>query len=308
MENKITFSQAVEGYMLSARAGHLSAHTVRDYLTTYRKFGNYLEDDLRIAEISANHVRSFLAEQSVSKKTVLNYHVGLSSLWTWALQEELVTEHIVRKVRRPKPEKKAIKPYSEAEVRAMLNSLRYSKTYHRPGKKETSHKLPYEERNRAIILLLLDTGMRASELCDLNIHHIDLKARYVRVMGKGDKERILPFSARTGKAIWRYLAERKDSDLGEPLFVRQDERALDGHSLLKVLRRIGQRAGVVGATIHRFRHTFAINFLRNGGDPWSLQMMLGHATLEMVKTYLALANTDLEKNHKIASPVDHWRL
>lgn len=214
MKNQVTFSQAVEGFTLPVRAGHLSAHTIKDYLTTYRKFEIFMVNDLPIAEITTHHVRTFLAEQTVSKKTVLNYHVGLSSLWTWALQEELVTAHVVRKVRRPKPEKKAIKPYSEADVRAMLNSLRYSRTYHRPGKKETSHRLQYEERNRTIILLLLDTGIQASELCDLNIHHVDLKARYIRVMGKGDKERILPFSARTGKAIWRYLAGRKDSDFG----------------------------------------------------------------------------------------------
>jgi len=74
------------------------------------------------------------------------------------------------------------------------------------------------------------------------------------------------------------------------------------------LERIGVRAGVSGVTVHRFRHTFAINYLRNGGDPWSLQMMLGHSTMEMVKNYLALAQADLEKNHKIASPVDNWRL
>jgi len=65
---------------------------------------------------------------------------------------------------------------------------------------------------------------------------------------------------------------------------------------------------VEGVNVHRFRHTFAINYLRNGGDPWSLQMMLGHSTMEMVKNYLALAQADLEKNHKLASPVYNWML
>ena len=308
MKSPISFSKAVEGYLLAVSAGHLSEHTIRDYQTTFQKLTDYLNEDFPITEITEEHVRSFLAEQTVSKKTVLNYHIGLSALWTWAVDEGIVDIHIIRKVRKPKPEKRVIKPYSEAEIRAMLNSLGYSRAYHRPGKQETTHKLPFEERNRAMILLLLDTGIRASELCELKIHHMDLKVRDIRVMGKGDKERILPFSARTGKALWRYLATRENDDLGEWLFVRRDDLPFDRSSLLKVLRVIGSRAGVRGVNLHRFRHTFAINFLRNGGDPWSLQMMLGHATMEMVKTYLALANADLEKNHKIASPVDHWRL
>jgi site-specific recombinase XerD len=83
----------------------------------------------------------------------------------------------------------------------MLNALAHSRAYIRPGKRESVHSLQHGERNWAIILLLLDTGMRASELCTLHIHHIDLQSRWVRVYGKGDKERVLPFSARTGMAM-----------------------------------------------------------------------------------------------------------
>ena len=83
---------------------------------------------------------------------------------------------------------------------------------------------------------------------------------------------------------------------------------MDGDRLLKIVKSIGRRAGVKGVTVHRFRHTFAINYLRNGGDPWSLQMMMGHSSMETVKIYLALAQAELEKTHKTASPVDNWRL
>jgi integrase/recombinase XerD len=83
---------------------------------------------------------------------------------------------------------------------------------------------------------------------------------------------------------------------------------LDRGNLLKVIHTIALRGGIQGGSVHRFRHTFAINFLRNGGDPYELQMALGHSTMEMVKHYLEISNADLERNHKIASPVDNWRL
>ena len=304
----ISLSKVIDGYFLAANARRLSEATLKDYGNTFRKFESHLGKDPPMGDITADHIRGFLAVQNVSKKTLLNYHIGLSALWTWALDENLVSEHTVRKVQRPRPEKKAVKPYRESDIKALLSALRYSRPYHRPGKQETTHRLPFKERNRALILLLVDTGIRASELCDIKIHHVDLKGRYIRVMGKGDKERIVPFSARTGKALWRYLATRDRDNLGDPLFERRDNQPFDRSSLLKTLKVICKRAGVRGVNIHRFRHTFAINYLRNGGDPWSLQMMLGHATLEMVKKTLALANADLQKNHRIASPVDKWRL
>ena len=308
MKTLFTFSQAVEGYTLAAHSRRLSENTLSDYHNTFRKFQAYLNGDPPIEYISKQQIEMFLSRQDVSKKTLLNYHVGLSALWSWAVGEGIVKNHILHLVERAKPEKRSINPYSMNDVRSMLAVLQQSRSYHRPGKKESMHGLPNAERNRMIILILLDTGIRASELCELRIHQVDVRNNRITVFGKGCKERTLPFSSRTGQAIWRYLAIRNDASAGDFLIVSTLDRPFDRNTLRRTLNRIGDRAGVGDVNVHRFRHTFAINYLRNGGDPWSLQMMLGHSTMEMVKNYLALAQADLEKNHKIASPVDNWRL
>jgi integrase/recombinase XerD len=305
---EIPITKAIAGYLLAAEARHLSPNTLRDYTTTFQRFLNFLGSDPPISQITPREIETFLGVQVVSKKTILNYHIGLSALWTWALAEEIVPSHILRRVERARPEKRAVVPFSENDIRSMLSVLVATRPYTRPGKKESAHTVPHSYRNRAIILLLLDTGIRSSELCNLLVLHTDLKNRRIRVMGKGSKERSLPFCARTGQAIWKYLAARKDDTVGGCLFNTGEGNPLSPDRMLKLLHSIGYRAGVENVHPHRFRHTFAINFLRNGGDPWSLQMMLGHASMEMVKTYLSIAQADLDKSHKQASPVDNWRL
>jgi site-specific recombinase XerD len=150
--------------------------------------------------------------------------------------------------------------------------------------------------------------MRAEALVSLTLADCDLKNQRLKIFGKGDNERLLPISSRTAQTIWKYLAARKDERPIAPLFATENETPLDRHDLRKRLVEIGRRAGVSGVNVHRFRHTFAINYLRNGGDIYTLQMILGHATLEMCKRYLHLAQTDADEKHKIASPVMNWRL
>lgn len=138
---------------------------------------------------------------------------------------------------------------------------------------------------------------------------MDAKNQRIKVMGKGSKERMVRLSANTTKAIWHYLTTRPEAASTEPLFSNHAETShITRRNLLTLLSRIGALAGVKDVHPHRFRHTFAIEFLRNGGNIYALQEILGHASLDMCKRYLTLAQADAEAAHKIASPVANWKL
>lgn len=306
----LTLSQIIDGFNLAARARSLSEHTIRDYNTTFKKFLRHLRSDPLFTEITKKQIRQFLAAQKeLSNKTLLNYHTGLSALYTWAVGEGYAEEHLMHGIDRPKPEQRVIQPIPLDHIRAMLSVLGTSKAYKRPGKRTSTHSTLFADRNRAILLLLLDTGIRASELCGIKIHQIDLDQRKVKVFGKGAKERILPFSARTGQVIWKYLAtQRKDDHVGQPLFATGRGQPLTRTSLRHIIERICARADLPKYTPHDFRHTFAVNYLRNYPNIYTLQEMLGHTTLDMVKRYLAISQNDLDDAHQHASPVEHWGL
>ena len=88
----------------------------------------------------------------------------------------------------------------------------------------------------------------------------------------------------------------------------ENGRLFNRHRLLDLRQTMGARAGVTAVTVHRFRHASAIKYLRNGEDPYTLQRLLGHSTLDRVKRYLAIAQADIERAHRRASPVDNWAL
>jgi site-specific recombinase XerD len=155
-------------------------------------------------------------------------------------------------------------------------------------------------RDQVIILFLLDTGVRASELCKLRVSDIGKDGVYVR--GKGSKDRIVPMSDTVRAALQEYLGAKKRK-AGDRVFQTIQGNPMTPSSLRGVIKRMARRAGVPKAHPHRFRHTFAINFLRNGGDVFSLQRILGHETLDMVKRYLAIAKSDISLAHAKVSPV-----
>lgn len=170
---------------------------------------------------------------------------------------------------------------------------------------------PTARRDTAIVLTLLDTGLRVSELARLFVEDVDMEKGEIFVApygsGRKTKSRYVYIGASTRKALWKYLAERQARP-SERLFLTEHGNAMNRTSIRVLVNALGQRAGVTDVHPHRFRHTFAISYLRNGGDVFTLQRLLGHSTLTMVLHYLKLADTDSAAAHKRASPADRWKL
>lgn len=287
-------SLAVEGWLLTCAARSFSPNTIDGYTRTLKKFRVFLQDDPPIRSITTKHIEAFLVAQPVKKKSKLDYYVGLSSLWTWALKEGLVNSHQVRALQAPKAETTQVEPFSDIDIKLLFNAV--------------SGPSPYKLKYRAIMMILLDTGLRASELCGLVVGDLHLKEGNAIVMGKGSKERRVEFGPRTSQAIWKYLASRGVLQPEADFLISRTGRRLDREDLAKRLHTIGMRAGVERCHPHRFRHTFAIMFLRNGGNSLALQRLLGHSTMEMVRHYVKLSEVDLAQAHRRASPVENLRL
>ena len=153
----------------------------------------------------------------------------------------------------------------------------------------------------AIIYTLVDSGLRASELCALTVRDYDQRRGRLHVRhGKGDKARLVPLGNTAKSAIGDYLGTRGKTKPADPFFATRTNTHLERNNLGSLLERIGQAAGVKGCNPHRFRHTFSINFLRNGGNVFLLQELLGHASLEMVQRYARIAERDIDSAGKFS--------
>lgn len=277
-------SQLVGEFIIAKRAQRLSVHTISDYSLTLKRFQNFI-GDVNVDAISFQDVASFLASFDVSKKTVLNYWVALASMWSYAVKQKIVVENIVYRVVPPKPEKREVIPFSSSEFFLLLSACQSGKN---------------SLRDYAILLVLLDTGVRASELCSLRVR--DYSGYSILVFGKGSKERELPLSKKSLEALDFYLSSRNVVDR-DFLFVSGSGFSFGRHALRLMLVRLGKRAGVRKVYAHKFRHTFSITFLRGGGNVYALQKILGHTTLEMCLRYLAVSRSDIFEAHRSASPV-----
>jgi site-specific recombinase XerD len=303
MTPRFEFKNAVDLFIITCKARRLSDNTIRDYGTTLHKFAAF-EGDKRIDQVTKFDIVSFLANQQISNKTLLNYHVGLSVFFKLMIAEGILTNNPMIGVERPRPEKRVIEPIPFDHVKAMMAATGKSAPYQQKSKFVRNDLTLQNDRNRAMLLFLLDTGVRVGELITILKDKVDLNSGSVKVIGKGNKERIIYFSATTAKALQKYAATNNSRFL----FSTLNDRPLDRNNVGKIISRICKRAGVPVYSPHDFRHTFAVNYLRNYPNIYALQQMLGHSSLDMVKRYLVISESDLKNAHMHASPVEHWNL
>jgi site-specific recombinase XerD len=233
----------------------------------------------------------------VRPRTAATYFGNLKTLFRYLVEEETIEASPLEALRPPVARLDQVQPFTDDQVTALLAAARRSR-----------HPL----RDLAIMLMLLDTGARASELCALKLRALDLQGKRCVVTGKGNKRRSLYFGKDTTKALWAYL-KTEPRDLDDYLFLadRGPNAAdpLTRSGLLQLVRRLGRAARIDACRCspHTFRHTFAVSFLRAGGNVFTLKELLGHTTLAMVNRYLALAQADIENQHRQFSPVDRLR-
>ena len=160
----------------------------------------------------------------------------------------------------------------------------------------------YQRRLHLLILFLLDTGCRISEALGLRVREIDFENMLVTLDGKGRKQRVVPFSFELRKALFRYITEFKRK-LDALLFANRSETKVGRRNALRDVKLLCKRMGFdpPARTLHAFRHTFAVNYLRRGGSVFHLQKVLGHSTLEMTRRYANLMTEDLQAVHERVS-------
>jgi len=156
---------------------------------------------------------------------------------------------------------------------------------------------------------LLDTGLRASETAGIILSNLNLVDGYIKVMGKGSKERIVPIGKYIQMTLWTYI-DKVRPELISPdcnnLFLTQGGKPITVNTVKLLFSRLAKRSGVKRLHAHLCRHTFAINYLMNGGDIFSLREILGHTTLDMVNHYLHFTSSQITTLHQKYSPMDKF--
>ena len=270
-------NELAQTYLTACDVEGKARSTIRGYresLTRLQEVGARLEFPAEVEAFTVQHVYAFLGalrERGASRAYQHRLHREVKAFFSWCKRFDVITENVFARVPLVKLEQQIVQPFSTDDVRRLLAAINRGV---RAG-----------TRNYALVLFLLDTGVRASECVSVRLDDVDWERGRVRVLhGKGQKQRWVGIGEQARAALTDYLLVRGEAE--GPLFL--SERSGKGlHSLaLNVLfTKLGQQAGVTHVHPHRFRHTFATWAIRSQAREIDVQSLLGHSSLTMVQRY-----------------------
>jgi site-specific recombinase XerD len=272
LDNLISKSvaEALDEFLIDQKLEERSPKTVLFYRDRLKWFVDFIKSSTLVSLIKPEDVKQFFNKQDRSH--IYSYHAkyrALRAFLNWCVKQNYLLESPLTFSPPRLPD--IIKPsFTDDELKAIIKACTGSLGL----------------RNKAMVLVLIDTGIRREELANLKVSDINLDARLISITGKGRKQRLIHISPATLKVIWQYLKMRKNPS--ESLWLTEEGKPLTGDGVGQMIQDLMSRAEITEhkASCHVFRHTFANNFLDNGGDALDLQYLLGHASLKPVEGYV----------------------
>ena len=300
----VSWDQLIEAFLFSRRAAGVSKGMLDQYSARLRIFRSFhlqqglpCESPLECTPQCFESFFVYLQENGRRMITISGYYRILRVFFRWLKNIGLRHDYPLSQVKPPKPENPLPRTITEDHFLAVIKQLNPSK--------------PLDLRYAALFTLLFDTGARISEILQLRIGDVDLKNRLLRLKGKGNKERIIPFGRTAATLLSRYLsllATQKTLTNDDFVFQSANFTPLHRRNVFRRWQKLQRQAGLRPLPLHGLRHGFARSWLISGGDAFSLQLILGHASPETTKRYVTLWASDLQQKHSQHSPVDRLTL
>jgi integrase/recombinase XerD len=297
-EHRTTLLHAINSFKTERKAQGLSPSTLQFYHERLQLFIKFC-DEIHIAiteDLTPDAVRRYLLWLGETGHNSGGVHAafrGLRAFLNWYEQEyePIGWNNPLHKVKAPRVPLEPLEPVSLEDIKTLMEICPKGDFY--------------GDRDRALFLFLLDTGCRAREMLSLNIEDVDLSDGSITISGKrakSKKPRSVFLGQKLKKALRVYLKYRDEEG---PLWAGKGGARISYSGLRDILRHRATQAGIDEPTAHSFRRAFALGSLRNGVDIFSLQKMMGHADIQVLRRYLAQTDEDIQEAHRRTSPADY---
>ena len=279
--------QELQEFFIDRQARNLTSKTLHWYTHNLTLFAEYtVKHGIKTTvDITPRHIRRFLiylSEHNYNAGGVYAVFGALRAYLRWFATEFEPPNwaNPLDKVEAPKRPQELQPPISLDDFKAILATCE-AKTF-------------MGDRDKALLLFLLDTGVRHQELTDLQVGDVDINTGQVLIRrGKGRKGRVVFIGAKSRRALLAYFRHYKQRSDDAPLWITDEGGGLTKSGIRQIVRRRAVQAGLDEPGLHEFRRAFALNYLRNGGDVITLQRLLGHSSLVIINRYLDLLDDDL---------------